>query len=196
VPAPTTSLADRGRELVRTPGFSKLWRYASVSVVTTILSLSLLYVFYRVVDVGSAMVANVIATVITTVPSYYLNRTWAWGKSGRSHLWREVVPFWVIAALSLVLSTIAVGAAAHEAHHLSASHHVQTLLVELANLITYGVMWIGKFILFNRILFKKHVPIAVPVGSSVLGGLEAASPGSLEGELDEISSVDLPVEAG
>jgi putative flippase GtrA len=188
---------DRGRELVRTPGFSKLWRYASVSVITTILSLSLLYVFYRVVDVGSAMVANVIATVITTIPSYYLNRTWAWGKSGKSHLWREVVPFWVIAALSLVVSTVAVGAAAHEAHHLSASHHVQTLLVELANLVTYGVMWIGKFVLFNRILFKKPAPIASPAEMSGLGAAGAtASASTFEGELDELTSVDLPIEAG
>ena len=117
------------------------------------LSLGFLYLFFRVVKIGSAVDANVVATVIATPPSYYLNRRWAWGKTGRSHLMREVVPFWTIAALSLVLSTIAVGLADHEAHHLTLSHSGETMVVLAANFATYGVIWVGKFVLFNRVLF-------------------------------------------
>ena len=80
------------------------------------LSLVLLYIFFRVAEGRLApSESNVIATAIATVPSYYLNRTWAWGKTGKSHLMREVVPFWVIAAVSIVLSTVVVGWADHEA---------------------------------------------------------------------------------
>ena len=129
-------------------------------MISTVLSLGVLYVFYRVVGL-SATWANVVATTIATVPSYYLNRTWAWGHSGKSHLWREVVPFWAIAFVSLGLSTLAVTFAAREAHHLARAHEVQTGLVLLANFITYGAMWVGKFMLFNKVLFKHREPAAV-----------------------------------
>jgi putative flippase GtrA len=144
----------RGRAARNSPEFMKVVKYASVSAITTVLSLGLLYVFYRVVKVGSAAEANVIATAITTIPSYYLNRTWAWGKSGKSHLWREVVPFWVIAVISLVLSTAMVALAAHEAHLITHRKEIQTILVEAANLFTYAVLWVGKFMIFNKLLFS------------------------------------------
>jgi len=142
----------RARAFSRSPQFSKLCRFGTVSVISTTVTLGMLYVFYRVVGLTPGW-ANIIATAIATVPSYYLNRTWAWGHSGRSHLWREVVPFWTIAFVSLGISTVAVELAAHEAHHIARSHEVQTALVLLANFFTYGCMWVAKFTLFNRVLF-------------------------------------------
>ncbi|MCU1491066.1 MAG: hypothetical protein JWM85_2471 [Acidimicrobiaceae bacterium] len=163
----------RLRAWMATPGFGKMWRYGATSVITTTLSLGLLYLFYRIVKVGSlhlggwvldsSEVSNILATAIVTIPSYNLNRSWTWGKSGKSHVWREVVPFWVIAAISLALSTLVVGVASHEAHRISSRREVQTLLVELGNLSTYGVIWGAKFMIFNRILFKHKSPLASPV---------------------------------
>lgn len=164
---------DRARDFVRTKEFRKLWRYVATSAIATLVSLVALYLFYRVVKVGSAGEANVIATAIATVPSYYLNRTWAWGKTGRSDLWREVIPFWVIAFVGLVLSTLAVDVASHEAHRLSQAHEVQTILVEAANLATYGILWVGKFLLFNRVLFKAAAP-------GVVAGMALSSEGRME----------------
>jgi len=140
---------------VRTPDFAKLWRYVAVSGISTVLSLLMLYIFYRPVGLSAGW-ANVVATVIATVPSYYLNRTWAWQRSGRSHFRREVLPFWVIALISLGLSTIVVRFAAHEADHHLHSHSAQTAVVLAANFFTYGVMWVGKFVLFNKVLFVHH----------------------------------------
>lgn len=159
----TPPLRDRVRGFTSTPHFAKLWRYGAVSVATTILTLVLIYVFYRKVKVGRldidgwvispAETANILATCISAIPSYYLNRAWAWKKSGKSHVWREVVPFWVIAAASLALSTYVVGVASREAHLLSSRREVQTILVELGNLSTYAVMWIAKYAIFNKLLF-------------------------------------------
>ncbi len=143
---------------MKTPDFAKLWRYATVSVISTVISLGGLYLFFRVIKIGSAAESNALASGIATVPSYYLNRTWAWGKTGKSHLMREVVPFWVIAAISVVLSTIAVSFADHEAHRHLHSHTLETLVVEGANFVTYGIIWVGKFILFNKVLFVKPAP--------------------------------------
>jgi putative flippase GtrA len=156
------SLVDRARRFARTDQFAKLWRYGSVSVISTVLTNSLLFLFYDVISLGTAMECNVLATTITTLPSYYLNRTWTWRKSGKSHVWREVVPFWVIAFVSLILSTIAVGVAAHNADRVSDAKIVRSLLVVGANIVTYGSIWVFKFILYNRYLFKhQHVEPSV-----------------------------------
>lgn len=164
-----SGLSDRIRHFLASAHFQKLWRYMAVSVITTVLTLVLLYVFYRGLNVGgkngvtlpligvhvsSAELANVLATGVSTIPSFTLNRKWAWGKSGKSHIWREVVPFWVIAVISLVLSTWVVGVASREAVHLSTRREVQTILVEIGNLATYGAMWIAKYFLFNKLLFQ------------------------------------------
>jgi putative flippase GtrA len=167
------SLVDRARRYAHTDQFAKLWRYASVSVITTIFTNTLLFVFYDVISLGTAMECNVVATTITTVPSYYLNRSWTWRKSGKSHVWREVVPFWVIAFLSLVLSTIAVGVAAHNADRVSHAKIVRSLLVVGANIVTYGSIWVFKFFLYNRYLFQ-HQPVEPPVDELATAGVPAA----------------------
>lgn len=152
------SRTDRARRFVHSDVFSKLWRYGSVSVISTILTNALLFLFYNTLAIGTAMECNVIATSITTIPAYYLNRNWTWRKSGRSHLWREVVPFWAIAFISLVISTVAVGVAAHNADHISNSKLVRSLLVNAANIVTYGTIWVVKFIIFNKYMFVHHRP--------------------------------------
>jgi putative flippase GtrA len=148
-------MSVRVREYTGSHEFRKVARYVTVSGISTVISLVMLYIFYRQVGL-SVRWANVTATVIATVPSYYLNRTWAWKRSGKSHFRREVVPFWVIAAISLALSTLAVQFAEHESLKISSSHQIQTLLVLFANFFTYGVMWAGKFFLFNKVLFVHH----------------------------------------
>lgn len=131
-------------------------RYATVSVVSTLLTLGLLALFFGVLKLASAAWCNVFATAIATIPSYYLNRSWAWGKSGKSHLWREVMPFWVISFVSLVLSTGAVKLASMEAHHFVHSHLGVTIVVEFASLLTYAILWVGKYLLFNQLLFTSR----------------------------------------
>lgn len=142
------------REYVRSAHFRRFLRYSSVSVVSTSVSLVGLYVFFRVLHIGTATDSNLLATAIASIPAYYLNRTWAWGKSGRSHVFREVVPFWAITVLGVLLSTTAVHFASIEAHHHHLSKAGVTLAVESANFITYAILWFAKFSFFNRVLFK------------------------------------------
>lgn len=125
-----------------------------VSVITTVFALGLLGLFFGVMKLSSAAMCNLLATAITTVPSYYLNRAWAWGKTGKSHLTKEIIPFWVVAVVSAALSTLVVHLAAAGAHRVTHSHLLLTLVVEAANLTTYGALWISKFYLFNKVLFK------------------------------------------
>jgi putative flippase GtrA len=154
----SSSASSRARAYVKTPEFTKLWRYCTVSGISTVTSLVGLYVFYRVIGLSPRW-ANVVATCIATVPSYYLNRSWAWGKNGKSHFMKEVAPFWVIALISLLISTEVVGFAGHESTSI-ASKDVRALILVAANFVTYGFLWVGKFVLFNKVLFKHREPVA------------------------------------
>lgn len=126
-------------------------RYFAGSVISTVVSFVTLTLVFGVFRVWTAVPATVFANAVATVPSYYLNRNWTWGKSGRSHVWREMLPFWVTSAIGITLS---IGAASL-ARDLSTQHHLHhlaaTVVVDGANLLTFVVLWIGKFLVFNRL---------------------------------------------
>jgi putative flippase GtrA len=132
----------------------KILRYGTISVVSTAISLSCLFVFYRWIGLSPTW-SNILATCIATVPYYYLNRMWVFKKSGRSHLTKEVLPFWTIAFVSLVLSTLAVKFAGSQVHSIS-SKNVRGAILVAANFATYGILWIAKFVVFNRFLFNSE----------------------------------------
>ena len=94
----------RLRELYERPHIRRLTRYSMVSVISTIVSQGTLFITFGLLRVWSAVPSNVFANAVATVPSYYLNRSWAWGKTGKSHLWREVVPFWGLSFAGMALS--------------------------------------------------------------------------------------------
>jgi len=149
------SLTSRVGAFRKTEHFSRLWKYASVSIISTGITQVVLFVCYGVIKIPSAMASNVIAIVIASVPAYYLNRNWTWGKTGKSDLWREIVPFWTISFVGLVLSTIAVGIAAHNNPFPKGSLEA-ALFVNFANLFSYGVIWIGRYVVFNKFMFGHH----------------------------------------
>jgi len=136
------------RARTRTPGGRKAVRYMMVSVVALVASQLTLFVLFAGFH-WTARSANIAASVTGGIPSYSLNRRWTWGKRGRSHLLREVAPFWIVAFASLALSTVAADLAESWAVDLSGSRLVQGLIVNAAVIATYGVIWVGKFLLLN-----------------------------------------------
>jgi putative flippase GtrA len=145
------ALTRRVWEWLHTHEGKKVFRYSMVSVISTGVSAVVLIIVYGVIHVWTEVPSAIFANGVATVPSYWLNRTWAWGKSGRSHLMREVVPFWVMAAASIAFSIVGASVARHIGitHHLH--HFEQTVLVVLVNILSFGVFWILKLILFNRL---------------------------------------------
>jgi cellulose synthase/poly-beta-1,6-N-acetylglucosamine synthase-like glycosyltransferase/putative flippase GtrA len=130
-------------------------RYSLVSLVSIAVSQSVLMVAFGVLH-WTARLANVTACAVATVPSYYLNRSWAWGRRGRSHLWREVVPFWALAFLGLALSTWAADLGQTLARQAAVSHAATTAIVMTASLTAFGVLWVGKFAIFHKLLFSER----------------------------------------
>jgi len=140
-------------EQARSPTGQKFLKYSAVSVISVAVNVVLLVFAYAVLD-WSAAPANVFAVGVSAIPSYYLNRRWAWGKRGRSHFLKEVVPFWALAFLGLVISTIAVDLVENHIEHLHKA--ARTVLLAATQIGAFGVLWVVKFIIFNELLFKHH----------------------------------------
>ncbi len=131
----------------------KILRYSMVSVISTGVSFSVLFLVYGVGRLWTEVPSTVFANVVATFPSYWLNRNWAWGKSGRSHLVKEVIPFWVMSSLGIAFSIVGASVARHLG--MGHSHLVRTALVLFANLMSFGIFWVAKLMVFNRLF---HVP--------------------------------------
>ncbi|HEX4217361.1 MAG TPA: GtrA family protein [Acidimicrobiales bacterium] len=141
-----------------TPEAKQLFRYTMVSVISTAVSFAVLLIVYGVFRAFSEVWSTVFANAVATVPSYYLNRSWVWGKNGRSHLTKEILPFWTMSALGIVVSVGGASLAAHvgKTYHL---HHLgQTVIVLAANVLSFAIFWVLKFIVFNR-LFRVGHPV-------------------------------------
>jgi putative flippase GtrA len=131
----------------------KLFRYTMVSVISTGVSLFVIALVYGVLKLWGEVASTIFGNAVATFPSYWLNRQWAWGKSGRSHFWKEVAPFWIMAAMGIAFSIVGASLARHIGQHYNLQHLEQTLLVMVANVVSFAVFWVVKLLVFNR-MFK------------------------------------------
>lgn len=155
------------RRRARTPGGQKALRYMLVSVVSVAVGQVSLFTL----QVGlhwTAKSANIVACSIGGIPSYYLNRTWAWGKRGRSHFLKELLPFWSLAFLGLVMSTFAADYAESHARNFTDSRVGQALIVNVTVILTFGILWVVKFLFFNKVFVTDDEDLAVMLENEIV----------------------------
>jgi len=135
----------------------KLARYACVSLISTSVSLVVLGLL---VGTGATTAgwANVIATSIGTIPSFELNRRWVWGRRGHRSVLAEVGPFCALSFTGLGLSTLAVHTAAGWASSAGMGAPARAVAADLANVATFGTLWLVQYVLLDRVLFTSDRP--------------------------------------
>ena len=134
----------------------KIFRYTMVSVISTAVSLFVIAIVYGVLHLWGEVESTIFGNFVAAFPSYWLNRKWAWGKHGRSHFMKEVVPFWVMAALGIAFSIVGAALARHYAIKYNLDHFETTLLVLAANVFSFAIFWVAKMLVFNR-LFRTEL---------------------------------------
>jgi putative flippase GtrA len=143
------------RDWLHTHEGRKIFRYSMVSVVSTAVSLIVIAIVYGVFHLWSEVPSTVFGNIVATFPSYWLNRRWAWGKHGRSHFWKEVVPFWTMAAAGIAISIVWAALARHWAIKYQLNHLETTVLVMAANVMSFAVFWVLKLLVFNRLFHQE-----------------------------------------
>jgi putative flippase GtrA len=160
------------RDWLHTHEGRKIFRYTMVSVISTVVSTSVIVVVYGLAKLWTEVPSTIFGNAVATFPSYWLNRKWAWGKSGRSHLAKEVLPFWVMSALGIAFSIVGASLARHVGQHYKLHHFELTLVVLLANFLSFAVFWVVKLLVFNRLFkveleeFDEHLTAEESVESS------------------------------
>jgi putative flippase GtrA len=168
VDAVTATLTD-AMEWVRSPRGRKLVRFTMVSAVSTAVSFISIAVLYGFRIIPGVMWATLTGNFIASFPAYYLNRTWTWGKRGKSHWRREIIPFWTMSFLGIGVSQIGAFWARHEVRTHDWAHLTNTALVSATNLASFGLFWVLKLLVFNRIFrvgphIDLHVDVTVDEG--------------------------------
>ncbi|MBP1779028.1 MAG: hypothetical protein H6Q86_5039 [candidate division NC10 bacterium] len=119
-------------------------RFLLVSAFNVVFGQSLLVLTHAWLG-WSFVVSNAAAVVVSAGPAYVVIRYWVWEKRSKTHLVREVLPFWGLALFGLLGSTLAAGAAN--------TYTDAQLVLNLVNLAAFGVIWVFKFVIFDRFLF-------------------------------------------
>ncbi|MEC7829146.1 MAG: GtrA family protein [Actinomycetota bacterium] len=124
----------------------KLLRYSGVSAVAVVVTQTCLW-FGLVVAKWPAVVANVVAVSLGAIPAYLLNRSWVWGRKDSHSVRDEILPFWLYNLAGLAISSTLVT--------LADLWWASTALVMSANLTAFAVLWLGKFFVLEKVLFKR-----------------------------------------
>ncbi len=123
---------------------SKFYRYLAVSAFNIPLTQLLLWILNPVLGL-EAIYANLTAVSLVAAPAFFLYKKWVWSISGPSHIRKEVLPFWATALSGLGISTFAVW--------LATLWWDSFWAVALGNIAGFGLVWIGRFIIFEVWLF-------------------------------------------
>lgn len=137
---------------IRAEHGSKLIRFGAVSAFNVVLGQILLYGAQVVLD-WPPVASNIFSVSIGAIPAYVLSRYWVWEKRGKNHILREVVPFWTLALIGFALSTAAVW-------YVDTQWSPAPLVINMTNLTAFGIVWLSKFFILDRVLFKTEEALA------------------------------------
>jgi putative flippase GtrA len=147
----------------------KLLRYFTGSVVATVCSEVVFVLLYGVVGMGTTW-SSVLSWVAGAVPNFWLNRNWAWQRTGRPSLRHEVVPYVVIIGITLALATVTTSLVDHWLHDRGTSASLRVFLVAAVFLGVYVVVFAARFFLLERLFAR------LPHHSETVGRDEHAAP--------------------
>ncbi|MGH8868076.1 MAG: GtrA family protein [Actinomycetes bacterium] len=134
------------------PWTPKAAKYTTGSVVATVLGQVTFLAVYGFGLAGTTG-ATLLAFAASAVPNYWFSRHWAWRRTGRPDLVRELLPYLATITLNLAVATLATGYAENQVAALTDSHAVRTAVVTLTYTATYGLLFLGKFLVFEYLLF-------------------------------------------
>jgi len=129
---------------------ARLARYAATSGVAFAVSEMTLLILYGL-DLTTATVAALLASLAGTVPSYLLSRYWIWREAARERVLRQVILYWIVSIGCIALTSLLTGALASFA---PAGHPFHLLVVAIGYPIVMLTFWLIKFVIYQRVIFR------------------------------------------
>ncbi len=141
---PVTTTIAPARHFIAEHG-EKLMRYCGVSVVNVLTGQGLLALCLTVFSFGG-VVSQVISASLSAIPAYILSRRWVWKQSGPDSFRNEVLPFWTMALIGLVFAVSAIA--------VMEQFTDSTLVLMATSLVAYGVVWVAKYVVLDKIMWR------------------------------------------
>ena len=136
-------------------------RYVATSGVGVVGTQVLLFLFLHSFG-WKPVISNFTAVTLMAVPAFLLNKYWVWGKRGKAHMRREVLPFWLFTIAGWILSTLAVVVVVNLTKDASNPDLVDgnKYAVQAANIAGFGILWVLKYLFLDKIMFgtDHHTP--------------------------------------
>jgi putative flippase GtrA len=155
--------------VLSSPTVLKLAKYSTASAGGVLVGQATLIFGLEVLE-WPPLGANLASVTLGCIPNYLINRYWTWKQSGANRFWGEVVPFWTMAIIGAILSMLAVAFADHR-------WEGSTVAVAIANLTGFGLLWIAKFLVLDKLMWKVIEDVHPEVD---IDAAEAGLPGALD----------------
>lgn len=159
----------------RTDAGKRAIRYVATSGFGVVTTQILLFLFLHVFEWGS-LPSNFTAVTIVALPAFLLNKYWVWGKRGRAHMRREVIPFWLFTIAGWILSSVAVVLVVRATKDptVESLKDGNKYAVQAANIAGFGILWVLKYLFLDKIMFGSdhHTPYDedIEIEEAVLDG--------------------------
>jgi len=137
-------------EHARSPEGRKQLRYLGVSLVFVPLGQVLIQIIGLMGE--SYVAASIISAAILTLPNFFANKHFVWRVQSRENLRTQVVVFWVGAMLGVTLATGFTYLVQRWTEH--QPNLVTAVAVFFAQLAGFGLVWVARYLILDRWLFK------------------------------------------
>ena len=161
-------LAERSRDEIRNAvrsayagqvTWTRFLRYAVGSGLATVTSAVAFAVAYRVLDQGPRIATGAAFLAGATV-NFVAGRFWAWNRRARRGLGRDALSYAAL-AVTTGLAAAAVTSLTHAILH-DADPNQRAVLVEASYFATYAVLFLVKFLVLDRVVFRSSRPLRAP----------------------------------
>lgn len=128
----------------------RLSTYTAGSVIAAGCSELALVVCYGLLGMAPAL-SSTIAWLAGAIPNYWLNRSWTWQRRGRPSLRGELAPYVAIILVTLALAALVTRGVDSWLRGQGASGTTRTVLVAVAFLGVYVIMFVVRYLLLDRL---------------------------------------------
>jgi putative flippase GtrA len=141
----------------------RLFRYTATSGISLGVSEVCLLALYSTRTFGATSSA-LLATLAGTIPSYLLSRYWIWSEANRHRVGRQVVLYWATSLASMGITAVGTGLITHAA---PGGHRAHVLFAGAAFLFMNVLLWVSKYLVYQKIIFRPHHQPVAETQSSV-----------------------------
>ncbi len=139
-------------EHARSPEGRKQIRYAGVSVVFVPIGQVLIQVLGTFVLDKNFTAASIISAAILTLPNFYANKRFVWQEQSSENLKTQMTVFWVAAMLGVAAATTLTWIVEQQFNHSDSIG--ENIAVFFAQLIGFGIVWVGRYFILDKWIFK------------------------------------------